>query len=141
MRGRRWMGELAEVSRLCKLAALDMVYEAGGGHLGTSFSSMDIIVAMRSLMKPGDIFVSSKGHDAPAQYAVLAEYGILPRERLDTLRKTGGLPGHPTVDVPGIVANTGSLGMGLSKACGFVEAWRITGDTHGPVEESWINGK
>ena len=124
------MGKLAEVSRRCKLAALDMVYKAGRGHLGTSFSSMDIIVAMRSLMKTGDIFISSKGHDSPAQYSVLAEYGILPPERLDTLRKPGGLPGHPTVDVPGIVANTGSLGMGLSKACGFVEAWRLRGLRH-----------
>jgi len=119
------MNELAEVSRRCKLAALDMVYKAGRGHLGTSFSSADIMVAMRSLMNPGDIFISSKGHDAPLQYALLAEYGILERERLDTLRKIGGLPGHPTVDVPGVVANTGSLGMGLSKACGFVEAWRL----------------
>ena len=124
------MTELAEVSRRCKLAALDMVYKASRGHLGTSFSSMDIIVAMRSLMGPGDTFISSKGHDAPAVYAVLAEYGILERERLDTLRKLGGLPGHPTVDVPGIVCNTGSLGMGLSKACGFVEAWRLRGLRH-----------
>jgi transketolase len=80
---------------------------------------MEAIVAVRNLMGPEDIFISSKGHDAVAQYAALVAYGLLDEEAIHTFRAEGGLPGHPTVDVPGISANTGSLGMGLSKALGF----------------------
>ena len=98
---------------------IDVVRKAGRGHLGTSLSSLEAILAIRDTMRPGDIFLSSKGHDAAAQYVVLAEHGLLDESRLDTFRQSGGLPGHPTLDVPGIVANTGSLGMGLSKALGF----------------------
>ena len=98
---------------------IDIVNKVGKGHLGTSLSSLEAIYKIRAEMGPSDIFISSKGHDAIAQYAVLAEFGILDDKDLDTFRKPGGLPGHPTVDVPGIVANTGSLGMGLSKALGF----------------------
>jgi transketolase len=119
------MGKYAQIAQGCRMVALEMVHKAGKGHLGTSFSSADIIVAMRSLMGKDDIFLSSKGHDSPMQYAVLAAWNLLPAERLNTLRTEGGLPGHPTVDVPGIAANTGSLGMGLSKACGFVWAHRL----------------
>ena len=120
---------LTDIARRCRLDALEMVYRAGKGHLGTSFSSMDILVAVRSIMGPGDIFFSSKGHDAVGQYAVLSAFGLLARERLWTYRKPGGLPGHPTTDIPGIVCSTGSLGMGLSKACGFVHAKRMHGDS------------
>ena len=119
------MGKYAQVAQQCRRDAMEMVHKAGKGHLGTSFSSMDIIVAIRSVMRGGDIFLSSKGHDAPAQYALLAAWGLLDPGWLNTLRTEGGLPGHPTVDVPGIVCNTGSLGMGLSKACGFVWAARL----------------
>ena len=98
---------------------IDIVKKCGKGHLGTSLSSLEIIRAVREVMREKDIFISSKGHDALAQYVVLAEAGILDEKLLDTFRQEGGLPGHPTVDIPGIVANTGSLGMGLSKALGF----------------------
>ena len=119
------MGHFHKIAQACRMVALGMAHEAGRGHVGTSLSSADIVVAIRSLMKTGDIFLSSKGHDSLIQYAVLAAWGILTPEQLKTYRKPGGLPGHPTVEVPGIVCNTGSLGMGLSKACGFVHAWRI----------------
>ena len=101
----------------CRINALYMVSLAGRGHLGTSLSSMEAIVAIRHLMKDGDLFLSSKGHDSVAQYAVLIAHGILPEEMLHEFRRS--MPGHPTVEVKGIVANTGSLGMGLSKAAGL----------------------
>ena len=122
------MGHYHKIAQSCRMVALGMAHEAGKGHVGTSLSSMDIIVAIRSLMREGDLFLSSKGHDALAQYAVLAAWGMLTPEQLKTYRKPGGLPGHPTVEVPGIVCNTGSLGMGLSKACGFVHAMRLRHD-------------
>lgn len=98
---------------------IEVVENCGKGHLGTSLSSLEAILAIRDIMKPDDVFISSKGHDALAQYAALVDKGILKDEDLDTFRTEGGLPGHPTVEVPGIAANTGSLGMGLSKALGF----------------------
>ncbi len=107
---------LAEALRI---NSLYMVSKAGKGHLGTSLSSMEAIVAIRHLMEGNDIFISSKGHDAVAQYAVLIAHGLLDEEQIHNFRVEGGLPGHPTVDIPGVRANTGSLGMGLSKALGF----------------------
>ena len=98
---------------------IDIVKKAGRGHLGTSLSSLEALVAIRDIMLPEDLFLSSKGHDAVAQYVVLSEAGILDESKLYTFRTEGGLPGHPTLEVPGIEANTGSLGMGLSKALGF----------------------
>ena len=98
---------------------IEIVKKAGKGHLGTSLSSLEAILAVRDRMKEDDIFISSKGHDAVAQYVVLAEHEILDEDALHTFRIEGGLPGHPTVDIPGIEVNTGSLGMGLSKALGF----------------------
>jgi transketolase len=68
-----------------------------------------------------DVFFSSKGHDVPGLYAALHALGVIPTERLLRLRRLGGLDGHPDVGVPGIEANSGSLGMGLSKGRGI--AW------------------
>src|SRR4030095_2885686 len=74
-----------------------------------------------------DIFFSSKGHDAPALYAVLIGLGLLPEKKLHELRRLHGLPGHPHVETPYIQANTGSLGMGISKAKGMAIANRLAG--------------
>jgi transketolase len=75
-----------------------------------------------------DIYFSSKGHDVPGQYAVLFSLGILPREKFVKLRRLGGTYGHPDVSTPGMEANTGSLGMGISKAKGFAFAKRLRGN-------------
>jgi transketolase len=72
-----------------------------------------------------DIYFSSKGHDVPGQYAVLHALGMLPAEKLLKLRRLGGLDGHPDVGVPGIEANSGSLGMGISKGRGMAWAKRF----------------
>jgi transketolase len=105
-----------------------MVQQAGSGHLGGSLSSLTIMVPLFfGGMGQDDVFISSKGHDAPALYAIMQARGIIPFDSIHTFRRPGGLPGHPTVDVPGIMFNTGSLGMGISKANGLAAADRIVG--------------
>src|SRR5262245_9990875 len=93
----------------CRLNALSMIACAGSGHIGSSFSSLDVVswLYLEELGRD-DIYFSSKGHDAPGLYAVLIALGRLPFERLFELRRLGGLPGHPDVGTPGIVTNTGS---------------------------------
>lgn len=119
---------------MCRLNALYMIARAGSGHIGSSFSSMDIMSwLMLNVLQDednknhsaGDIFFSSKGHDAPAYYSVLLATGKLPFERIHQLRKLGGLPGHPDIHTPWIHTNTGSLGMGVSKAKGMLKAKEI----------------
>lgn len=116
---------------VCRINVLAMVMTAGSGHLGTSFSCIDIVSWLflgEGLVESGPErprYFSSKGHDAPAQYAVLAGVGLMDVGLLRRLRRLGGLPGHPDVGTPGIETNTGSLGMGVSKARGFVLADRL----------------
>ena len=120
---------------LARINTLYMIARAWSGHIGTSFSSLEIMSwlflnEIRDLDKgPGacDIFFSSKGHDAPALYSVLIGLGLLPEEKADHLRRLHGLPGHPHVETPYIQANTGSLGMGISKAKGMAIANRLAG--------------
>ena len=120
---------------LARINVLYMIARAWSGHIGTSFSSLDIMSwlflnEIRDLDKgPAgcDIFFSSKGHDAPALYAVLIGLGLLPEDKLDNLRRLDGLPGHPHVEIPYVQANTGSLGMGISKAKGMAIANRLGG--------------
>lgn len=121
---------------MCRMTALYMITRAGSGHIGSSFSCLDVVswiylqeFGMRGgkrQTQPGT-YISSKGHDAPGLYAVLAATGALEFDQIHSLRRLGGLPGHPDVATPGIAANTGSLGMGISKAKGLVEAARLGG--------------
>ena len=69
-----------------------------------------------------NIFFSSKGHDAPALYCILYALGLINIKKILKLRRLGGLEGHPDISINGIEANTGSLGMGISKAKGFLWA-------------------
>ncbi len=118
----------------CRLNALSAIQHAGSGHIGTSLSSLDIMVAVRHYLggssfltePPRHVFFSSKGHDAPAFYSVMHACGQLSDADLFTLRRLGGLPGHPETITPGVATNTGSLGMGISKAKGFVKAQRLS---------------
>jgi len=113
---------------MCRLNTLYMIARAGSGHLGSSFSSLDVVSWLYlNTLKNDDLYFSSKGHDAPGLYAVLIALGRLPFEKLHGLRRLGGLPGHPDVGVPGMVINSGSLGMGISKAKGMVRADRLKG--------------
>ena len=129
--------DLALLADMCRANALVAVKRAGSGHLGSSFSAMDVVVHLFyaelntvevGFDDPGrDIYFSSKGHDVPGLYAVLHALGMLPPERLLQLRRLGGLDGHPDVGVPGIEANSGSLGMGISKGRGMAWAKRFLG--------------
>ena len=122
---------------MCRINTLYMIAKAGSGHIGSSFSSMDILVWLYLNEMNGnvncktafdnDIFFSSKGHDAPALYSVLIGLGKLKFDMIHKLRKIDGLPGHPDISIPNIITNTGSLGMGISKAKGMIFANRLLG--------------
>ncbi len=106
---------------LARFNTLYMISRAGSGHLGSSFSSMDIVTWIYlNILKDSDKYFSSKGHDAPGLYAVQTALKILPFEKIHLLRRLNGLSGHPDVNNPGSFTNTGSLGMGVSKAKGFI---------------------
>ena len=115
----------------CRINALYMIAQAGSGHIGSSFSSLDIISWLYlNELQPDDLYFSSKGHDAPGLYAVLLGLGLIPFEQIHRLRRFPGLPGHPDVATPGIATNTGPLGMGISKAKGMAFAHRAQGKTN-----------
>src|SRR5688572_1124000 len=128
---------LALLADMCRLNALVAVKRAGSGHLGSTFSSLDVVVHLLweelNVARVGfdspdrDVFFSSKGHDVPGLYAALNALGVVPTERLLRLRRIDGLDGHPDVGVPGIEANSGSLGMGISKGRGIAWAKRHLG--------------
>jgi transketolase len=129
--------DLGLIADMCRANALVAVKRAGSGHLGSTFSSLDIVVHLLwrelNVAELGwehadrDVFFSSKGHDVPGLYAALHALGVIPAGRLLRLRRLGGLDGHPDVGVPGIEANSGSLGMGLSKGRGMAWAKRFLG--------------
>jgi transketolase len=129
------VGKAEAFAALARVNTLYMIAGAWSGHIGTSFSSLEIMSwlllnEIRDLAKGPtecDIFFSSKGHDAPALYSVLIGLGLLPADKVHQLRRLHGLPGHPHVETPFIQANTGSLGMGISKAKGMAIANRLLG--------------
>ncbi|MBY3253055.1 transketolase family protein [Rhizobium laguerreae] len=113
-------------SDMCRLNALYMIARAGSGHIGSSFSSLDVVSwLLLEEMTGNDVYFSSKGHDAPGYYAALIGAGTLDFELTHKLRQIDGLPGHPDIGTPGMVTNTGSLGMGVSKAKGMAIANRL----------------
>lgn len=115
---------------MCRINVLYMIQRAGSGHIGSSFSSLDIVSWLYlNVLNEGDVYFSSKGHDCPGLYAVMAAMGILDFEMIHSLRRLGGLPGHPDVSLNGIPANTGSLGMGVSKAKGMFISDELAGKT------------
>ena len=121
-------------AQMARFNTLYMIAKAGSGHLGSSFSSLDIMSCLfLNVLKSGDRFFSSKGHDSPGLYSVQTAIGILPFEKIHGLRRLGGLPGHPDVGTPGACTNTGSLGMGVSKAKGFIFADALKGTQDGRV--------
>jgi len=130
----------AELEKTAKKLRYDIVMMIGAGkpgHLGGSCSVADIVAVLyfhKMRHDPAnpkwaerDRFLLSKGHAALAQYAALAECGYFPMEELETLKELGSiLQGHPDMSkTPGIEANTGSLGQGLSMACGMAIAGRL----------------
>ena len=129
----------AVLATLFRINTLYMIAQAGSGHLGSSFSAMDIVTWLWTAVmndpnndkNPNhDVYFSSKGHDAPGLYSILLGLEKLPFEKIHTLRRFNGLPGHPdVVRTPGLATNTGSLGMGVAKARGMALARRLNNQT------------
>ncbi len=135
----------AEIDELKKLAnenrqnVIKMVYNAQSGHIGGALSSADILTVLyHKCMKtvPGwkdnkdfsnrDRFVLSKGHVSALLFSVLSQLGYIPKEELMTFRIMGSrLQGHPTPVCPGVEVATGSLGQGLSIACGMATGLKL----------------
>jgi transketolase len=134
---RQLIQDLEAKAKLFRREILEMTFKAGSGHPGGSLSAIDIITVLyfhQMKVDPAnpqwedrDRFVLSKGHGCPALYAVLAEKGFFPKEALWTLRRPESiLQGHPDMTLtPGVEMSTGSLGQGLSVACGMALAARI----------------
>lgn len=134
------MNSLVAQEKACAIRTdiITMLHEAGSGHPGGSLSCTDILSALYfgGVMNHNpedpkdesrDRFILAKGHAAPALYATLAEAGYFPIEELKTLRKLGTrLQGHPDSNLlPCIEVSTGSLGQGLSIACGLAAGLKL----------------
>ncbi len=117
------------LSLLHRVNILSMIKNSGSGHIGTSFSALELMIWIKFFQfkvskkkifdRDRDVFFSSKGHDVPALYSILFALGLISFNKLLRFRKLYGLEGHPDIDTKGIEANTGSLGMGISKAKGI----------------------
>lgn len=133
------LDSLKRVAAQLRYDVVKMVGPNNPGHFGGSFSITEVVTALyfykmrhdpqNPKWSQRDRLVFSKGHAGIIQYAALAESGYFPRETLWTLKRLGSsLQGHPDVNkTPGIEANTGSLGQGLSIACGMAAADRLDG--------------
>lgn len=150
--------ELKAIAKEVRIDIIKSVSEAKSGHPGGSLSAADILTVLyfdamnidpsNPKWEDRDRFVLSKGHGAPALYAVLAERGYFPKEELLKLRKFGAmLQGHPDMKkTPGVDMSTGSLGQGLSAANGMALAAKLDGKDYnvyallgdGEVQEGMI---
>ncbi len=131
--------KLELMARAIRFNIIQMVGVGQRGHLGGSCSIADVVTALyfskmrHDPLNPSwpdrDRFLLSKGHAALVQYAALAECGYFPKEELKNTKRYGSiLQGHPDLkSTPGVEANTGSLGQGLSIACGIAAGLRIDG--------------
>ena len=130
---------LKEKAAAVRIGALTGVHAAASGHPGGSLSIADIMTYLyfaemkvdpkNPKWEERDRLVLSKGHTAPALYAALAEKGYFPVEELKKLRQVDSfLQGHPDMKgTPGVDMTTGSLGLGISAACGMALAAKIDG--------------
>jgi transketolase len=129
--------DLKEKSRQSRINSLVSIYHAESGHPGGVLSSIDILTYLYEVEmkysrktvpeKGDDRFILSKGHAAPALYAVAAEAGIIKSSDLNSLRKIGSrMQGHPDRNsAPWVEASTGSLGQGFSYAIGEAKGFRM----------------
>ena len=150
--------ELAKVACNVSMGIIEGTFNAKSGHPGGSLSIAEILTYLyfkemnvdpaKPDMADRDRFVLSKGHAAPALYSVMAQKGYFPVEELKTLRKVDSrLQGHPSMKcLPGIDISSGSLGQGISAACGMAlgaklsnadfRVYSILGD--GEIEEGQV---
>lgn len=140
-----------------RMGVIEGTYNAKSGHPGGSLSISDTLTYLyfnKMNVDPKnpdaperDRFVLSKGHTAPALYSVLAQKGYFPEEELKSLRHIGAmLQGHPCIHIPGVDMSSGSLGQGISAACGMALAGKTDGKSYkvyavlgdGEVEEGQV---
>lgn len=133
------VGQLRGLARKIRYHTLVMIHRARSSHIGSCYSIADLLAVLYGKLlrvdpynpdwPERDRFILSKGHGCAALYAVLAERGFFPMEWLDTFYQNGSrLAGHVTHnDVPGIEISMGSLGHGLSIACGMALAAKRDG--------------
>ena len=128
--------ELKQKAKIIREGILECIGTNKRGHLGGSMSSADLVAALyfyKMRINPQnpadpdrDRFIFSKGHSVLAQYAALAELGFFSKAELKNTKELGSiLQGHPEIRTPGIEANTGSLGQGLSIGIGMALAARL----------------
>ena len=122
-----------------RMGIIEGTHAAKSGHPGGSLSSAELLTYLyfkemkidpkNPRWEERDRFVLSKGHAAPLLYSTLANRGFFPVEDLKTLRHVGSyLQGHPNMnDVPGVDMSTGSLGQGVSAACGMAKGFKYQG--------------
>ncbi len=132
--------ELAKIACNVRMGIIEGTFNAKSGHPGGSLSITEILTylyfkemnvdASAPLKVDRDRFVLSKGHAAPALYSVMAQKGYFPVEELKTLRKVDSrLQGHPSMNyLPGVDISSGSLGQGISAACGMALGAKLKGD-------------
>ncbi len=150
--------ELQRKANEVRKGIVTAVHAAGAGHPGGSLSAADIFTYLYfeemniNPEKPDDPdrdrFVLSKGHTAPGLYSVMAQRGYFPVEELTTLRKLGSrLQGHPSMQyLPGLDMSSGSLGQGISVACGMALSAKLDGKNYrtytllgdGEIEEGQV---
>ena len=131
--------DVVQFSKEIRRNTLRCLHSQGSGHVGGSLSIVDVLAVLYSKhmdVDPAnpkkddrDKLVLSKGHAGPALYATLALKGFFPLEWLDTLNKLGTrLPSHVNINLtPGVDMTAGSLGQGLSCACGLALANKVKG--------------
>jgi len=120
-----------------RLAIMQMIAKVGRGHIGGAFSCTEIMVCLYyggilnidpqdPLRHDRDRFIMSKGHSVAALYVILADLGIIPAKYIETYGANGcPIGGHPIANIPGIEIDSGSLGHGLSIACGIALAAKM----------------
>lgn len=137
MLGKKELIQIEEFAKQIRIKTIHQMKVKGNGHIGGAMSIVDVLSVLyekqmkydpsNPLMEDRDWLICSKGHAGPAIYAALALKGFFPMEWLDTLNKTGTrLPSHCDRNkTPGIDVTTGSLGQGLSVACGIALSKKI----------------
>ena len=131
------INRLEKIAKQARRDIIEQVYRASSGHPGSSLSCVEILTVLyfnemnidpeNPKMEDRDRLVVSKGHSAPALYSILAQRGFFDKTELQEFRKLGSrLQGHPDLNkLPGIDMSSGSLGQGLSSACGMAIASKL----------------
>lgn len=148
---------LQKIACKVRMGVIEGTYNAKSGHPGGSLSISDLVTYLyfnkmnidpnAPEMTDRDRLVLSKGHTAPALYSVLAQKGYFSEDELKTLRHIGAmLQGHPCIHTPGVDMSSGSLGQGISVACGMALAGKLDGKDYkvysilgdGEIEEGQV---